>query len=306
MSRILLIGGQARGLALFDLLVERGRPPLLVHALAEDPHEPPGPGAALLTRCRERDIACVSGRRIDDDGAEAIAAIAPDLVCVCGWRTMIPMRAFASAGAAVGAHDSLLPRYRGFAPSAWALINGETQSGVTLFHLSTGMDEGDIVGQRQIPIAPRTNAAELADAVATATVSLFDEYLDGLLDGTAPRRSQDHAAATYGCARTPDDGAIDWSRPTVEIDRLVRALSEPLPGAFTSHDGERLVVWEAEPVVPAPVYAGRVDGRVVAVRPDGAVDVLTGDGVLRLLRVGAPSGRAAERIRSVRTRLGDG
>ncbi|HWJ85862.1 MAG TPA: formyltransferase family protein [Cellulomonas sp.] len=207
----------------------------------------------------------------------------------------------------IAAHDSLLPRGRGFAPTNWTIILGHEVGGVTLFHMSEAVDAGEIVGQREIRLHVRSTAPELYAAVTEATVELVLEHLPGLKNGTAPRIVQDAAKATFFCARTPRDCEIDWAADTITIDRLVRGLTYPYPGARTTYQGAELVIWDAEPVVPPPVYEGRIPGRPVGFPGDGAVDVLTGDGVLRVRRVAGPDGPvpAASVIRSVRVTLGD-
>jgi len=116
------------------------------------------------------------------------------------------------------------------------------------------------------------------------------------------------AGATYACSRVPDDGEIDWAAPTEQIDRLVRALSDPFPGAYTFLGLERLWIRRAAPAADAARYEGRVPGRVVRVsRAGSSADILTGDGVLRLFEVswdgGAPLA-ACDVLRSVRQTLG--
>jgi methionyl-tRNA formyltransferase len=172
--------------------------------------------------------------------------------------------------------------------------------------MTEAVDAGDIVGQRAIDLHPRVTAPELYDAVCDATVELVLEALPGLKAGTAPRIVQDHSQATFFCARTPDDGAIDWAADTLTIDRLIRGLTYPYPGARTTYRGAELAIWEAEPLDPAPLYEGRVPGRPVGFPGDGAVDVLTGDGVLRVRRVSGPDGpvAAADVIRSFKATLG--
>jgi methionyl-tRNA formyltransferase len=255
-----------------------------VIALEQDAHELDRRDDEMCRLTSEHGVPCRVARRIGSDlESWILGALHPELILVIGWRTMIPMTVVrASTLGCVGAHDSLLPHGRGFAPTNWAIITGAESGGVTLFHMSEGVDAGDIVAQRAIPIGPRTTAGELYDAVSVATLELVLEHLPALKTGSAPRTAQDHECATYFCARRPEDGLIDWSAPTETIDRLVRGLGHPYPGARTTLAGTELIVWEAEPVKSAPAYVGRVPGRPVSLGTEGSVDVLTGDGVLRL------------------------
>jgi methionyl-tRNA formyltransferase len=277
--------------------------------LEQDAHELDRRDEDVRRLAAKHGLPCRVARRIDPDlESWILATLQPDLTLVVGWRTMIPMSVVrAPRLGCLGAHDSLLPYGRGFAPTNWAIITGADRSGVTLFHMSEGVDDGDIVAQRVLPIGPRTTAAELYERATAATVELILEHLPALKTGSAPRSAQDHERATYFCARRPEDGAIDWSASTATIDRLVRGLGHPYPGARTTLAGTELIVWEAEPVEPAPVYVGRVPGRPVGFGEYGTVDVLTGDGVLRLRSVQVPGNApvpAAQVIGSMRATLG--
>jgi methionyl-tRNA formyltransferase len=143
-------------------------------------------------------------------------------------------------------HGSLLPRYRGRAPINWVLIKGESETGVTLHHMDEKPDHGDVVAQRAISISRDDTALTVTRKVAAAAGDLLRIVLPQLEDGTAPRIPQDHRAATYFGARRPEDGRIDWRRTSEEIRNLVRAVTDPWPGAFSSHRGRRLWVWAAE------------------------------------------------------------
>jgi methionyl-tRNA formyltransferase len=203
---------------------------------------------------------------------------------VMGWRTLISERVLSAARfGAVGLHESLLPAYRGFAPVNWAVINGESRTGVSLFYLTaTGVDNGDIVGQAGVPIGEADTAYEVYQRTARASLELLQDHFDRLLDGTAPRTPQDEGLATYTCARMPDDGLIDWNWGTHVIHNLVRGLAHPYPGAFSYFGGKRYRIWSGRSVEPARAYAGRIPGRLVSCGKAG-VEVLTGDGIYRVL-----------------------
>ncbi len=306
--RLLFCGGTARGLAVLERLVADSAPLAGVYCFEQDAHELVRVEDDIHVLAERAGVPCKTVRRIGpDDEREILEELRPDLALVIGWRTMIPMSVIdATPRGWIGAHDSLLPRGRGFAPTNWAVILGHDAGGVSLMHLADGVDTGDLVAQRSIPIGARTTAPELYEAVTEATVELVAEHLEGLLEGTAPRAPQADADATYFCARTPDDGEIDWRSPTVEIDRLIRGLAYPYPGAWTTRRGHRLGVWEAEPAPDEVRYEGSIPGRVVGFGSDGSADVLTGDGVLRLRVVGDHDSRvpAADALRSVKETLG--
>jgi UDP-4-amino-4-deoxy-L-arabinose formyltransferase/UDP-glucuronic acid dehydrogenase (UDP-4-keto-hexauronic acid decarboxylating) len=173
-------------------------------------------------------------------------------------------------------HGSLLPKYRGCAPANWAILNGETLTGVTLHEMTARPDAGDIVCQREVPIGPSETAASLNVKLAQAAEPMLDECLPLILSGSAPRQAQDESKATYFGRRRPEDGQIDWSRPAGEIANLVRAVTRPYPGAFTHLRSSRLMVWEAEAV---PANGTEPPGTVLSADP---LDIACGEQALRV------------------------
>lgn len=209
-----------------------------------------------------------------------------DLLLTVNWRYRVPTRIYQAAplGSFVF-HDSLLPAYRGFSPTVWAITNGETETGVTLFEMTDEIDAGDIVGQAVVPIGPDETIGTVLNRVTDAYLRLLDEHLPGLLAGSAPRRAQDQAAATFVCKRAPSDYAIDWAWPAERIHNLIRATTTPYPGAFTTLEGRILRIWASERLEHGPRFVSRASGRIGEIRPDGTVVVLTGAGELLITRV---------------------
>lgn len=231
-----------------------------------------------------------------------------DLLLAVNWRYLVPPAVYRRPrlGSFVF-HDSLLPEYRGFSPTVWAMINGEDHTGVTLFEMSERADAGDIVDQRRVPIDVDDTIAEVTERVTHAYLGLLEQNLPVLLAGSAPRKPQDAARATFACKRMPDDNEIDWSAPTARVRDLIRAVTRPYPGAFTYLRGHRLRVWAAEMPRDERRYVGRIAGRVVQIRPGEGVVVLTGDGSLLIKEVqldGGDAVRAADVITSVGENLG--
>jgi len=298
--RIALLAATHRGLAVLRRL----------HALApaadfsifsfrEEPWEPP-----FLDTIRE-ETERIGGtffetRKIGADRPAGFWDTVPvDLILAVSWRYMIPPEIYGRAklGAFVF-HDSLLPAYRGFAPTAWAVINGEDHTGVTLFEISPDVDAGDIVDQRRVAIGPDETMSTIIERVTVAYMELLEKNLEALLNGTSVRRPQDHTRATYTCRRTPEDGQIGWNRTTRDVLNLIRGASAPYPGAFSFIGPRKLTIWAAQAPIPARSYVGRVPGRVVEIRPGVGVVVLTADGSVLLTQVQAEGGPVvdAERV----------
>lgn len=292
-TRHVFIGGRDRGLAWLRRLAERRQLPAAVFALREDDHETEKYCPQIVDFCREHRVPCTPRKVLKTEHEDAIAALEPNLIVVMGWRTLVSERVLNAARfGAVGLHESLLPAYRGFAPVNWAVINGESRTGVSLFHLTaTGIDNGDLVAQAVIPIGEHDTAGEVYQQTSKASLELLDTHFDRLLAGTAPRVPQDETQASYTCSRTPDDGAIDWTRPTREIHNLVRGLAHPYPGAFSHSSGVRYRIWSGGPVENPRRFVGRVPGRIISISADG-VEVLTGDGCY-LVRTAGEDGRQA-------------
>jgi len=175
----------------------------------------------------------------------------------------------------------LLPRYRGRCPVNWVLIHGERQTGVTLHYMEAKADRGDIVAQRAVLIGDDDTVQTLYAALTDAAATLIRETYPSLRAGRAPRLPQDHAAATTFGGRRPADGRIDWSQPARSIYNLVRAVTHPYPGAFSTWQGRPLYVWEAAPLPPSAATAA--PGTVLSASP--TVTVQAGEAAVELRRV---------------------
>lgn len=204
----------------------------------------------------------------------------PPAVClVAGWYHMVPRRfREAFTRGCFGFHASLLPKLRGGAPLNWAILSGMEETGVTLFEMADGVDTGLVFGQERFPIAPRATIGDLVAASRDACATLTLRHLPALLAGTASGRSQD-GDASYGLQRTPEDGKIDWAQPRAQIDRLVRAVSRPYPGAFTVLGGERIQIWATQLLEEAPIVLG-APGQLAILPQFNLPCVVTGDGPL--------------------------
>lgn len=247
MLRVVFFGGTRRGLRALESLFIPDVRVVGVVSLAQHEHESDRCEDAMAKLCAAHDVPVYETRRLEDrDYAALLRELGPDVGFVVGCRVRIPTDVLAvPPNGMLAAHDSLLPAYRGFAPLNWAILNREDHTGVTLFFLSSGIDEGDIAGQRRVPIGPRDTAPMIYERVCQATVELVSEAIETLKTGPLPRRPQEHCRATYTCSRIPEDGLLEWHRPTEALDAQVRALTRPYPGAFTYYRGRKLFVWSA-------------------------------------------------------------
>ncbi len=181
------------------------------------------------------------------DLTKALTAWKADLAIVVGWYYMIPrrLRDMFPLGVA-GVHASMLPKYRGGAPLVWAIMNGETSTGVSLFYFEDGVDSGDVIAQRRFRIDADDTIATVYKRASAASVRLVTEFVPRMLSGTAPRTPQDHSQATVFPQRSPKDGLIDWSRTPDQIRNFIRAQTKPYPGAFTMINGKKITIWDAD------------------------------------------------------------
>ena len=284
MTRFAFIGGTVRGYRLLQSLINENRIPLFAVILREDDHESVKYSSDISSLLSSHKIAVSVKKELNNDDYEMIRKSSPDIVIVSGWRTLIDPKAnqYVKEGF-IAAHYSLLPKYRGFAPVQWAIINGEKETGVTLFKINEGeADSGLIAAQKKIEIAQNDYSKDLDDKIISCTVELFQEFIQKYESGTLKYTKQDESKATYSCKRIPEDGKIDWRKSSSEIFNLIRALAYPYPGAFCEYNNVCYHIRSAQPGKHNDkIFSGRIPGRVTGIYKEG-IEVLCGKGTIMI------------------------
>ncbi|HGH5977611.1 TPA: bifunctional UDP-4-amino-4-deoxy-L-arabinose formyltransferase/UDP-glucuronic acid oxidase ArnA [Kluyvera georgiana] len=211
---------------------------------------------------------------------DRIRTMAPEVIFSFYYRNLLcdEILSLAPKGA-FNLHGSLLPKYRGRAPLNWVLVNGEKETGVTLHRMTSRADAGDIVAQQSVAIADSDVALTLHRKLCAASQTLLGDALAKIRSGQADERVQDHSQATYVGRRTPEDGRLEWEKPAQALHNLVRAVSDPWPGAFGYVGTNKFIVWKSR--VRTDMEAAK-PGTVLSVAPlvvacgEGALEIVTG------------------------------
>lgn len=224
---------------------------------------------------RDNDIAVHIARRPDAAMVEQLAEWAPEIIVANNWRTWLPPEVFdLPVYGTLNLHDSLLPEFTGFSPVPWALISGASQVGLTAHRMDGELDTGDIAVQRAVPVGPRSTGTELVNATIDLIPEVLLDALAQIEARTVQWQPQDLDRRSFFHKRTELDSLIDWSWPAEDIDRLVRAMSDPYPSAHTYCRGVRVDVTAAH--VSTSRYGG-TPGRIFIKEDDGMAIVAGGD-----------------------------
>ncbi len=202
----------------------------------------------------------------------------PQILFSFYYRTMVgsPILDIPPKGC-LNLHGSLLPAYRGRCPINWVLVKGEKETGVTLHYMTPRPDDGDIVCQSPIAIDDEDTAKTLHEKAAKATEGMLDDILPHIADGTAPCRPQDSKTASYYGGRGPGDGEIDWFESAAQVRNLVRAVTDPFPGAFSYMGDRKCILWRVSEIEPAET--GKRPGEILSVNP---LSIACGTGAVRV------------------------
>ncbi len=215
-----------------------------------------------------------------------LAGYSPDIIIVAAFGQILPAQVLELPPyGCVNVHASLLPRYRGSSPVQWAIINGDAKSGVTTMQMDEGIDTGDMLEKSEVILAPDETGGSLFDKLAQAGAKLCLSTIARIENGTITRTAQNEAEATYVGMITKQMGQIDWEKPAVETERLIRGLN-PWPGTYTRLGEKTLKIWKAAVVPEAEERGVRMaEAGTIVLADKKRLFVRTGQGLLSLLEV---------------------
>lgn len=273
--RVVFLGHQTWGRVALEALLKAGHdvPLVLTHPRTEHPYETIW-SDSVAEFAASNGIPCVERTYANDaEAADLIARGGAELLVSSNWRTWVSPQIYQLVPhGAINVHDGLLPRYGGFAPLNWAVVNGETEVGVTVHFMTDEFDLGDIIEQRRVQVGPTDTSTDLYHRTLPLIGELTVSAVRAIENGTVTRTPQDPAEATFFHKRARRDSLIDWTREAEEICCLVRAQSPPYPAAYTSFRGADLEVLAAS--VSERPYGG-TPGRIFC-RAEGGVAIVAG------------------------------
>jgi methionyl-tRNA formyltransferase len=249
--RLVVLGTTAFVLPGLEALLAAG------HEIAAVYTQPPRPGGRghALRRTPVHEAAARLGlavrtpRTLKDPTVQAeLAALAVDLAVVAAYGLLLPRAVLAAPRlGCINLHASLLPRWRGAAPIERAILAGDRETGVSIFHMEEGLDTGPVYAMRPAPIGPRATAAEMHQRLAVLAAQMLPEVVAGMAAGTLRAEPQPEAGVTYAHKLAREEGRVDFREPAACVDRRLRALN-PAPGCWCEARGERLGLLAGVPV----------------------------------------------------------
>ena len=279
--RIIFMGTPDFAVAILEALIEAGHEVVLA---VTQPDKPKGRGKSMQSppvklAAAAHNIEVFQPKRVRD--LECIAYLRkyqPDIMIVAAFGQILPKEILEMpVYGCVNVHASLLPKYRGAAPIQWAVINGDETTGVTTMQMDVGVDTGDILEMQEVTVEEDETGGSLFDKLAQAGAQLCLSTIAHIADGTVTRTKQNEAEATHVGMISKQMGQIDWQKPAVEIERLIRGLN-PWPSAYTSLEEKMLKIWDAD--VLFYDFNSSPGTVVILDKNKGILGIQTGKGVL--------------------------
>lgn len=304
--KIIFAGTPVFAATALDALISANHDIVLV---LTQPDRPAGRGMKMTPSAVKR-LAEVHGLTVlqplslkDPQWHTSIAAVNADVMVVAAYGLILPKSVLSIPQAGcLNIHASLLPRWRGAAPIQRAIQAGDKETGITIMQMDAGLDTGDILLKKSVPISPEDTTQTLHDKLSTLGAQAIVEALKLLQHQQLLPVKQDDLQACYAAKIKKNEGEIDWQLSAVEIDRKIRAFN-PIPGAYTTFRSNQIKIWQAR----ATSEQHDKPGKILAINPDGII-VACGSGMLRLETVQRSGGKkltAAEFLAGFKMSVGD-
>lgn len=269
--RIVFMGTPDYAVPSLEMLVKEGYD---VAAVVTQPDKPKGRGKKMAAPpakeyAIKQGIEVLQPNKIKtSEFIEQLRALEPDLLVTAAYGKILSKDLLeVPRYGCINVHGSLLPAYRGAAPINWAVINGETKTGITTMFTDVGIDTGDMLLKKELDITPDMTVGELHDKMALLGAEVLKETLIQLKEGTLKRIPQEDSESSYAPMMTKELGLIDWNKGAVEIHNLIRG-TDPWPGAYTFMQGDRMRIWKSS-VVRAKAEGDGKNGEILLVDDEG-------------------------------------
>jgi len=293
--KIVFMGTPSIAIPSFRKLLESGHE---VNLVISQPDKPMGRGMKIVaTPVKEfalkNNIPVYQPLKIKEDAKalEKIKQANPNLIVVVAYGQIIPASIiYYPPLGAINVHFSLLPKYRGAAPVQWAILNGETKTGVTIFKLNEKMDEGDILMQKEVDIFPDEKASHLENRLAEIGAELLIETISLLEQGKIEPKKQNHSLATYAPKLKKEDGLIKWEKNSEVIHRMIRAF-DTWPTAYCFIKDKRIKIIEGEAIKSSQNISNLLPGQIWKIDKEG-IYVVCGEATLFLIKKVQPEGKS--------------
>ena len=275
---IVFIGSQVIGYRCLRQIIKMGVDIKAVFTFKPDEHEKWERSVEEIAN--ERNIPVFFPEELTES---KIQELNPELIIVVGYRKIFPQEILGIPElGVVGIHASLLPHLRGQAPLNWSIILNDKKTGATLFKMDKGIDTGNIIAQKEIPIKIEDTIVDIKEKISEISVEMISENLEKVLQRKCKMKVQPKNG-TYGSARIPQDGKINWNDKSLKIYNLIRASEITYP-AYTIFESKKLYILEAELLEKNYIYYG-TPGQVGITMKDGSVVIITGDGGIKIKSV---------------------
>jgi methionyl-tRNA formyltransferase len=305
--RVLFFGTAEFAVPCLEALVDSGKHNIL--AVVTQPDKPQGRGRQLafspIKSAAERlGLTVLQPRRVRrEEFLDQARELSPDVLVVAAFGQIIPQALLdLPPFGPINVHGSLLPSYRGAAPIQHAILNGDSETGITTMWMDATLDTGDMLLKHVVPITDEDTTGTLTEKMAHVGAQLLLETLDQLVEKTYTRVVQDNSLATFAPPIVPEDGIVRWHEPAVKTRNRIRALS-PRPGVFASIKGKRVKLWAAQAMPETETESG-----VVQAVTKAGVEVGTGSGTLLVTEAQPENSRrmpATDWARGARIAAGD-